>query len=45
VKDATDFDEEDKKFLSQEQLDEIERLDNKLKDMREDMERDMRKYI
>jgi hypothetical protein len=45
VKDATDFDEEDKKFLSQEQLDEIERLGNKLKGMREDMERDMRKYI
>jgi hypothetical protein len=44
-KDATDFDEEDKKFLSQEQLDELERLGNKLKDMKANMERDMRKYI
>jgi hypothetical protein len=45
VKDATDFDEEDKKFLSQEQLDELERLSNRLKDMRTDAERDMKEYV
>ena len=33
VKSATDFDEDDKKFLSQEQLDELERLSNRLKNI------------
>ena len=37
VKDATDFNEEDKKFLSQEQLDELERLGNRLRNMNTDV--------
>lgn len=45
VKDATDFDDEDKKFLSQEQLDELERLGNRIRDMKADVERDMKEYI
>lgn len=45
MKDATDFDEEDKKFLSQAQLDDLEGLSNKLKDMKASMERDIKEYI
>lgn len=45
VKNATDFNEDDKKFLSQEQLDELERLSNRLRDVMADMERDTKKYI
>ena len=49
VKDATDFDDEDKKFLSQGQLDELEKLSNNLikarKDMEEDIEAMNRKYV
>jgi len=45
VKDAPDFDEKDKKFLNQEQLEELEKLSNRLKGMRKDMEIDIRKDI
>lgn len=45
VKDATDFDEEDKKFLSQAQLDELEKLSNRLLDTKADMERDMKGHV
>jgi hypothetical protein len=45
VKNSTDFDEDDKKFLSQEQLDELERLGNRLKDSNVCMERDKKKNI
>jgi len=45
VKGAPDFDEKDKKFLNQGQLEELEKLSNRLKSMRKDIEIDMRKYI
>lgn len=45
VKSSTDLDDDDKKFLSHEQLDELERLSNRLKDTTADMERDNKKYI
>lgn len=45
VKDAPEFDEDDKKFLNQEQLEELEKLSNKTKSIREDVEIDMRKYV
>ena len=45
VKDATDFNDEDKKFLSQYQLDELEKLSSRLRDMKTDMERDTKKYM
>lgn len=41
VKDAPDFDENDKKFLNQEQLEELENLSNRIKSMREDVEIDI----
>jgi hypothetical protein len=45
VKNSIDLDDEDKKFLSQEQLGELERLGNRLRDTNLDIERDMKKYI
>ena len=45
VKDSTDFDEDDKKFLSNVQLDELEKLSNRLLESKTDMERDMKGYI
>jgi hypothetical protein len=45
VKDSTDFDEDDKKFLSREQLDELEKLSNRLLDTKTAIERDMKGYI
>lgn len=45
VKDSTDFDLDDKRFLNREQLDELERLGNRLKDSKADVERDMKLHI
>ncbi len=45
VKESTDFDEDDKKFLSHVQLNELEKLSNRLLDTKTDMERDMKGHI
>jgi hypothetical protein len=45
VKNSIDFDEDDKKFLNQAQLNELEKLSNRLMNTRPDMERDMKGYM
>jgi hypothetical protein len=45
VKDSIDFDEDDKKFLSQTQLDELEKLSNRLLDTKTEIERSIKGHI